>query len=263
MMLTAGVLVSVLFGVLAIQLHANLEMNVYRKGALGVSIGLGTGAVWALVFRVPSMIHSANLRILAAKDIRREAELMQLRSSIHPHFLLNTLHTIAALTVDEPRVARRLLSLLGDLLRDALQSDSEIRPLETDLAWLRSYAEILEVRHGDSIRFEWDVARETMTVPLPKLLLQPLLENAAKHGALRRPEGGVVILRTSAQDGTLRLIVEDNGPGFAPGTQDGLGLRIVRERVGFIHPRASFSIDSSPDGTRATIEIPHFQEILS
>ena len=262
MMRTAGVLVSALFGVFVVQLHANLELNLYR-GAVGTSLGLGTGAIWALAFRVPRMIPRANLRALSPKDIRREDELIQLRSCIHPHFLQNTLYTIAAINVDKPVVARGLMELLGDLFQDVFQPDSELRPFWADLGWLRGYAEILEARHGDSIHFEWDVAFEMMIVPLPKLLLQPLLENAARHGALRRPEGGVVTLRTSVQNETLRLIVEDNGPGFAPGTQDGLGLRIVRERVGAIHPSASLNIKSSPDGTRATIEIPHFRKILS
>jgi signal transduction histidine kinase len=260
LMLVAGALVSTLFGALATWLHVDRTMNNARAFLLAISIGVGVGGLWALVFLLPAVIREANLRNLAADGVRREAELAQLRSSLEPHFLLNTLHTIAALTVDEPLVARRLLAALGDLLRDALESSPEIRPLEADLHWLRRYAEILEVRHSGLLRFQWDVAAETTAVPLPKLLLQPLIENAVKHGVLCKAEGGVVILRTRFVDQALQLVVEDNGPGMPPGTKEGLGLRMVRERIGLAHPGANLRLESSSGGTRATIEIPRSRE---
>jgi LytS/YehU family sensor histidine kinase len=259
-MLIVGAFVSILFGALATWLHADREMNSARAFLLAISIGLGVGGLWALVFLLPAVIRDANLRSLAADSVRREAELAQLRSSLEPHFLLNTLHTIAALTVDEPLVARRLLAALGDLLRDALESSPEIRALEADIHWLRRYAEILEVRHRGSLRFEWDIAPETTAVLLPKLLLQPLIENAVKHGVLRRDGGGLVILHTRFIEGALQLVVEDNGPGMPPGTKEGLGLRMVRERISLAHPGATFGLASSPQGTCATIEIPHVRE---
>ncbi len=259
-MLVAGALVSMLFGALAVRLHDDVELNHLRALLLAISIGLGVGGLWALVFRLPAVIRDAKLRTLAAESMRREAELAQLRSSLEPHFLLNTLHAVAALVVDEPIVARRLLAALGDLLRDALESSPEIRPLEADIQWLRRYAEILEVRHSGSLRFEWDIAPETTAVALPKLLLQPLIENAVKHGARCRDEGGVVVVRARFVDKALQLVVEDNGPGIPPGTKEGLGLRMVRERIRVAHPGATLALVSSSEGTRATIEIPRSQE---
>jgi signal transduction histidine kinase len=259
-MFVAGALVSVFFGALAAWLHVDRALNDARACLLAISIGLGVGGLWALVFLLPAVIRDANLRSLAAESMRRQAELAHLRSSLEPHFLLNTLHTIAALTVDEPLVARRLLAALGDLLRDAIESSPEIRPLEADLHWLRRYAEILEVRHRGSLRFEWDITPETTAVPLPKLLLQPLIENAVKHGVLCRDEGGVVMLRTRFVDRALELVVEDNGPGIPPGTKEGLGLRMVRERISVAHAGATLDLASSPQGTRATIVIPRSRE---
>jgi signal transduction histidine kinase len=259
-MLVAGALVSILFGALAAWLHVDRTLNDTRAFLLAISIGIGVGGLWALVYLLPAVIRGANLRSLAADGVRREAELAQLRSSLEPHFLLNTLHTIAALTVDEPLVARRLLAALGDLLRDALESSPEIRPLEVDLHWLRRYAEILEVRHSGRLRFEWAIAPQTAAVPLPKLLLQPLLENAVKHGVLCRDEGGLVILRTRFVERALQLVVEDNGPGMPPGTREGLGLRMVRERLSLAHPGASLRLESSSEGTRATLDIPRSRE---
>ena len=260
-MLVAGALVSTLFGALAVWQHSDFGMSNVRAFFLAMSIGLGVGGLWALVFRIPVVIRDANLRSLAAESMRREAELAQLRSSLQPHFLLNTLHTVAALVVDEPLVARRLLAALGDLLRDALEPAPEMRPLEADIHWLRRYAEILEVRHRGSLRFEWAIAPETTAVLLPKLLLQPLLENAVKHGVLGRDAGGMVMVRTRFVDKALQLVVEDNGSGIPPGTQEGLGLRIVRERIGLAHPGARLRLESSSEGTRATIEIPHSREV--
>jgi len=259
-MLVAGALVSIAFGALAAWLHVDRALNDARACLLAISIGLGVGGLWALVFLLPAVLRDANLRSLAAESMRREAELAQLRASLEPHFLLNTLHTIAALTVDDPLVARRLLAALGDLLRDGLESSPEIRPLEADIHWLQRYAEILEVRHRGSLRFVWDIAPGTTAVPLPKLLLQPLLENAVKHGVLCRDGGGVVMLRTRFAHGSLQLVVEDNGPGMPAGTKEGLGLRMVRERIGLASPGASLRLASSAEGTRATIEIPRSQE---
>jgi len=259
-MLVAGVLVSSFFGTLVFQLHTDPVLKLAKVLSHGISVGLTLGGFWALVILLPAIVRDANLRSLAADGVRREAELAQLRSSLQPHFLLNTLHTVAALTVDEPLVARRLLSALGDLLRDALESAPEVRPLEADINWLRRYADILEVRHRGSLRFEWDIAPETTAALLPKLLLQPLIENAVKHGVLCRRDGGVVILRTRFVDRSLQLVVEDNGPGIPPGTKEGLGLRMVRERIGIAHPGASLRLESSPEGTCATIVIPRPQE---
>ena len=259
-MFVAGAILSIFFGALAAWLHVDRALNDARASLLAISIGLGVGGLLALVFLLPAVIRDANLRSLAAESMRREAELAQLRSSLEPHFLLNTLHTIAALTAEDPRVARRLLATLGDLLRDGLEASPEIRPLEADLHWLQRYAEILEVRHRGSFRFEWDIAPETRAVPLPKLLLQPLLENAVKHGVLSRNGGGVVNLCTRFIDKALQLVVEDNGPGIPPGTKEGLGLRMARERIRVAHAGASLRLESSSEGTRATIEIPCSRE---
>lgn len=257
---TAGILVSSVFGVIVFELHADPTMRPMRLLAHGIPTGLFIGLFWALIFLLPSIVRDANLRSVAAEAIRREAELAQLRTSLQPHFLLNTLHVISALTVDEPLVARRLLAALGDLLRDALESAPELRPLSTDIAWLRSYTDILAVRHGAKLRFEWDIQPDATSVRLPKLLLQPLLENAVNHGALHRAHAGTVTVRAGLSHTGLQLVVEDNGPGIAPGTADGLGLRIVRQRVALAHPDARLDVQSSPQGTRAIITIPRSQK---
>jgi signal transduction histidine kinase len=247
-------------------------------GAKTVNLPMATGAgaimalfqsgIWALAFIYPYAIEDARFRTLEAEKLRVEAdklrasaELGHIRAQLEPHFLLNTLNLIAGLVTQNPREARRLLACLGDLLSDALRDTDELRPLEEEVAWLQRYAEILESRHLGMLKFEWDVAAEARDVLVPRLLLQPLVENAVKHGALARPSGGWVRLRVSVEDeasARLVCVVEDNGPGMSPEPhrEGSLGLRMVRRRLELRYPDASVSFESSREGTRAIVSLP-------
>ena len=151
---------------------------------------------------------------------------------------------------EEPREARRLLSCLGDLLRDAVQETGELQRLQKQVAWLRRYGEILEARHRGALRIGWDVAPECEQALLPRLLLQPLVENAVKHGALRRGdrEGRVVVRTRREPDGTLVCGMEDNGPGMPDAERARrrrFGLHAVRRRLALEAPGASLRHESS------------------
>lgn len=129
--------------------------------------------------------------------------------------------------------------------------------------WVVLHA-LLESRHRGILRFAWGIDPATRAVVLPRLLLQPLVENAVNHGALRRREGGEVRVRTAvtgegrAAGATLLCEVEDNGPGVGPGpVRDGaLGLALVRRRIEAMHPEARFRLEPAHPGTRAVIEVP-------
>ena len=187
------------------------------------------------------------------------AELARLRSQLEPHFLLNTLNAIAGLVTENPREARRLIACLGDLLRDSLHDADELQPLEAEVAWLRRYAEILESLHAGTLSFVWEIEPSTRRALLPRLLIQPLVENAVKHGALRRRGGGVVTVR-AALDDTRRVIctVEDNGPGLpdVEPRQGAFGLHSVRRRLELKFPDAVLRMESSKSGTRSIVELP-------
>jgi LytS/YehU family sensor histidine kinase len=187
------------------------------------------------------------------------------RAHLEPHFLLNTLNAIAGLVTDDPHEARRLLVCLGDLLRDALRDEDEMQTLDDQIAWLRRYAEILEARHPGNLVFQWQIADETRSVMLPRLLLQPLVENAVKHGALRRPGGGEVTVRVEVVatngDAPEKIVctIEDNGPGLPDrGTRSGaFGLHAVRRRLELKYPQsAHLRLESSASGTRSIVELP-------
>jgi signal transduction histidine kinase len=243
----------------ALRLHYPNGVSLVRTTLFGVLSAQMYFGLWSLAFAYPFAVESARTRALEAARLRSEAELARLRAHLEPHFLLNTLNAIAGLVTEEPREARRLLSCLGDLLRDAVQDTGELQPLQKQIAWLRRYGEILEARHRGTLTVEWDVAPESEQALLPRFLLQPLVENAVKHGALRRGDrDGRVVVRTRRKpDGTLVCEVQDNGPGMpdADVRAGAFGLHAVRRRLALEAPNASLRHESSPDGTISIVEI--------
>jgi LytS/YehU family sensor histidine kinase len=230
-------------------------------------MGLTYFALWALAFVLPRVAEDARVRALETEKLRTEAELARLRSHLEPHFLLNTLNAIAGLVTEDSREARRLLGALGDLLRDSAAPDREMQTLDEQIQWLRRYAKILETRHAGNLVFHWEVGGGTQRALLPRLLLQPLVENAVKHGALMRAGGGEITVRTELGDGPkLICIIEDNGPGVPnQATRPGaFGLLSVRRRLALRYSEAAtLRIESSPAGTRSVVELPLEQGSVS
>jgi signal transduction histidine kinase len=214
---------------------------------------------WALLMELPRRIGAERRMEVERQALRQEAELARIRAALEPHFVLNTLNTIAGLVTDEPRKARNLIGTLGDLLRDTMQEAGRNRhTVREEVRWLRGFAQILAARHHGRLTFEWSVDGSMEDCFLPMLLLQPLLENAVQHGALRREEGGRVALRIGADAGRLRCTVEDDGPGFDPAgaRPEGRGMELVRRRLALESPDASLEIHSSATGTGVHITLP-------
>jgi hypothetical protein len=229
---------------------------------VGSVLGIMQCGVWALAFVYPFTADESRIRALEADKLRTGAELARLRSQLEPHFLLNTLNAIAGLVTEDPREARRLLGCLGDLLRDALQSADELQTVDREVAWLRRYAAILEARYAGTLRFQWEIGEGVDNALIPRLLLQPLVENAVKHGALWRDSDGLVLIRIvrSGRAPRTRLLcaIVDNGPGTNPARSEGFGLAAVRRRLELKYGRdgAFLSLRSSRDGTEAVVELP-------
>ena len=254
-----------------IRMHGGSGPLVLARSSLwGLFHGVMHYGLWTLAFVFPFAADDARVRALEAETLRLEAEklrsaaeLARLRAHLEPHFLLNTLNAIAGLVTDDPREARRLLVCLGDLLRDSLRDEDEMQSLDDQVTWLRRYAEILEARHAGSLVFTWDIAGEARAVRLPRLLLQPLVENAVKHGALKRPGGGEVVVRAAVvgAGGESRVVctVEDNGPGMpTKATRSGaFGLHAVRRRLELRYAgEAELRLESSGAGTRSIVDVP-------
>jgi signal transduction histidine kinase len=220
--------------------------------AITLQVGLFDGllglGLWALAVVVPQVMNDARTRAL-------EAERERLRAHLQPHFLLNTLNTISGLAVDEPHRARELIAALADLLRDSLAT-VESHTIAEEIAWLRRYAEIIETRHPQ-VRFRWDIAEATRHVRVPRLLLQPLVENAIQHGALRRREGGEVSVRTEYTTDHVTCVIEDNGPGLSEPRDGALGISLVERRLALeLAGKGAFRLERVADMTRSIVEIP-------
>jgi signal transduction histidine kinase len=253
---------------LGLRAFTTQPVSLMRTVLYGLTQAQTQFGLWTLAFALPSMLEAARVRELQAQKLEAEsqqlrsaAELARLRSHLEPHFLLNTLNAIAGLVTEEPKQARRLLSALGDLLRDALRNQHESQPLAAQIEWLKRYAQILEARHRGDLSFSWDIAPETEQASLPPLLLQPLVENAVKHGALRAKGPGQVWIKAELLDHGKRLCcsVRDNGPGTHPGPVrvGAFGLESVRRRIQLRYgDRGEVSLESLPNGTLATVIVP-------
>ncbi|HEX8796033.1 MAG TPA: histidine kinase [Polyangiaceae bacterium] len=234
--------------------HRSIVVAV-RMGAANGVLGLG---LFAMAVALPFAASGAR----EAERLRSVAELARLRANLQPHFLFNTLSTVSALVGEEPGEARRLIATLGDLLRDSLVETEERQTLGAEIAWLQSYADILETRHRGSISFRWEIDEATRDVLVPRLLLQPLVENAVKHGALRRLEGGEVAIRTRLDPGArVTCVVEDNGPGPQESKRrsGALGLDLVTRRLALEYGgAATFRLERDRDEgrTRSVVDFP-------
>jgi len=203
-------------------------------------------------------------RARAVEQMRAElaqAELRALRAQIHPHFLFNTLNSIASLIGSQPRAAEDVTMRLADLFRYTLRaSEREQSTLGQELAFLRDYLEIEHVRFGDRLKVEEDIEPGLEQALVPSLLLQPLVENAVRYAIGARAEGGVLRIGARRDANQLRLEVADDGPGFdegAPPSGTGFGLHAVRERLRAAGLPDALKIESTPGrGVRVTVTLP-------
>lgn len=240
--------------------HPEREPSLLRGLAFGLIFGQLHAGLWAMAFIYPFAAEDARLRALEAERLRTAIEAAQLRAHLEPHFLLNTLNAIAGLVTEDPREARRLIGCLGDLLRDAARPGHELQTIDQEMQWLDRYVAILNARHRDALRFRWEISAEARAALLPRLLLQPLVENAVKHGALKRAAGGEVVVRveivTTGAEPRVVCTVEDNGPGLGEPRSGSLGLHVVRRRLELNHPTAALRLESSDRGTRSIVDLP-------
>jgi two-component sensor histidine kinase len=191
-----------------------------------------------------------------------EARLESLRAKLHPHFLFNTLNSIAALVRENPREAEEMVGTLSDLLRASLASaDADEIPLGQELELVTKYASVEQARFGDRLTVEVDVPAELHDARVPQLLLQPLVENAIRHGVAPREGPGIVRVSGSSSGSRLHLLVEDDGVGLGAQSErrgHGIGLVATRERLRHTYGD-DYRIDigvRQPMGTRVSIELP-------
>jgi two-component system, LytTR family, sensor histidine kinase AlgZ len=193
-------------------------------------------------------------RSLAAAALARDAELRALRYQLHPHFLFNTLNAISALVVGgQSREATRMIARLGDFLRATLESDGvhEVS-LAEELSLAEHYTDIEKARLGERLQLNLNVGPDALRAAVPYLLLQPLIENAIRHGIAPRPGGGRVLLRVARQAQRLQLSLYNDGTArdaHGDESPSAVGLRNVRERLRHLYQNDHrFDIDFAADG---------------
>ena len=192
---------------------------------------------------------------IEAESLRVRSDLNALRSQLNPHFLFNTLNSVITLVGSDPTKAEQALLSLSSMLRYALGSRREVQEAEVtfeqELRFTEAYLALETLRLGDRLRVERAIEPATLSLELPSLTLQPLVENAIKHSISKRPGGGTVAIRAYVCEGSLQIDVWDDGDGASPeqlASSNGLGLRTVRRRVDLYYEQlATMTIDSSPD----------------
>src|SRR5262245_53781552 len=201
----------------------------------------------------------AERRVLDSQVSAREAELRALRAQLNPHFLFNSLNSISSLAGSEPESARRMCQLLGDFLRTSLALGGRDRvTLAEELELAGRYLAIEQVRFGPRLGFEREVEPGAERCLIPPLLIQPLIENAVKHGVADRIEGGVIRIEALRRDGALAIAVENpRDPEAPPRRGQGMGLENVRRRLAARDPRtAGVDVTCEPERFRVVVRLP-------
>ena len=194
-----------------------------------------------------------------------QAQLQALKMQLQPHFLFNTLHSISALVHIDPQAADKMIARLGDFLRLTLDSAGiQEVPLRQELEFLRCYLDIERIRFKDRLSVEMNIEPVALEARLPNLILQPIVENAIRHGIAPRTDAGRIEIAARRFDGSLQVQITDNGPGLAINGNNG---RILKEGVGLANTQARlqqlYGDDSRLDlantargGLSVTLEIP-------
>jgi sensor histidine kinase YesM len=194
-----------------------------------------------------------------ARRLAAEAQFASLESRVQPHFLFNTLNSIAALIPKDPAGAEKMTEQLASLLRSSLDAAPHATvPLHQELKVVRDYLDIERVRFGSRLRYDIRLDQALADVRVPTLSLQTLVENCVKYAVAPRREGGSIVVSAVRSNGCIRLSVSDDGPGFdGAELPAGHGLELIRSRLAALFgDRARLSIAGHPGDTTVTIELP-------
>ncbi|WP_394838908.1 histidine kinase [Pendulispora rubella] len=262
-------------------------VDVWMKLAMGGTLTYGQRVLRSLIGWVSAFVFAYGIVLFAGATMsanqrkreseRREAalatelvraQLSALKSQLQPHFLFNTLNTaVAFVRQGDVKTAERTLLLLSDMLRDVLrQVDSTDVTVREEVQMLKRYLEIQELRFADRLRVTWTIDPQVLEARVPLLLLQPVVENAVRHGIARRASAGMLEIRARREGDQLVLDVRDDGPGPPEGfvlcACPGLGLRNIRERLEQHYGgQAEFRLERvESGGTLASISLPFHTE---
>jgi two-component system LytT family sensor kinase len=270
-LLAFGISQTTLMWVLRSALYRLFRLGSYSHGIVPLSY-LTEFAIQVMVFSVMvGILHAVNaLNEARARELRTahlesslaRAELRNLRLQLQPHFLFNALNTISSTMYRDVSAADEMLAQLAELLRTSLRTTKiDEVALNTELSTLECYLAIMRARFGERLRVEIEVAPETRSALVPSMILQPLVENAIRHGNAERIGGGRIVMRALTRANELVLEVEDDGPGVADSHDlpaKGTGLSVTAERLNLLYGDAhSFETKNRPEsGFLVRIAVP-------
>jgi len=269
---------------LFVTIHVSVRIFVYPVRMEGKVVPVSP-ALWRTLFlffafdnivNTYAMIAIFGHMMLSHRDLRErelrsaqlegklaKAQLSMLKMQLQPHFLFNTLNAVSALTRDHPEAAEDMLVRLSDLLRRTLDNDAEQEvPLRAELEFLGQYLEIEQVRFADRLKVDLNPDPDTLDALVPNMFLQPLVENALRHGIGRKAQGGRLEMRSWREASDLLVSVQDSGPGFPSYSrtpmEEGIGLSNTRSRLQHLHPgKHQIKFTNAPGGGAVvTLRIP-------
>lgn len=233
---------------------------VLRLGGFALLVTAAMTLLHFTLGHLKARVEEKAIELQKLREIEAQTRLATLQTKVNPHFLFNTLNTLLNLVRSEPDRAEELILRLSELYRRILTlPEGGTLPLSEELELVREYLSIEQVRLGSRLAFEIHCTPEASGVELPPLLVEPLVQNAVKHGLSAKPEGGTIRIRAEREGGRLGITVEDDGAGSAgTATGCGFGLENLRQRLRLhYHQRARLEAGAREGGGyRARIEVP-------
>ncbi len=214
-----------------------------------LSVSLGRALYIFITDRYKSVINQKDVELAQMNELHRQAELQSLRAKINPHFLYNALNSIASLATTDPLKTEKMALALSDFFKYAINREQkQFNSLQEELNAIRTYLEIEKVRFGDRLNFEIDCEPGFLDIPIPQLLIQPLVENAIKHGLSQITENGFIKVSIIKEERKLGIRIYDNGPAFPEGPLSGFGIRNTQERIALLYgSKAAINWENKPE----------------
>ena len=234
------------------------QANVAALFVIGMLVYAATVTIHYLLLEVEAARH-AEEAALRYQVLMREAELKAFKAQVDPHFLFNSLNAVASMCGTRPAEAREMAQRMADFFRQTLRVGSLERiTLGQEIDLVSRYLAIEQVRFGERLRFQLDVEDAARERPVPPLILQPLVENAVRHGIASMIEGGTIVLDASVRNGTLRIRLQNPAdPDRVQSRGEGIGLQNARGRLAAISGgRAAFRTDEKEGNFIVEMEIP-------
>lgn len=265
--------------VVAEMLRWGVQLLNFRFGTFGLFEGKQLLNPWVFLASAATTLFAVTLPIWVWASFRNErqletqhahlieARLAALTNQINPHFLFNTLNSIATLIRVNPESARDMIYRLSKILRRLLRKPENLSPLRDEISFIDDYLAIEMVRFGEKLRFEKEIGADTLDWPVPSMILQPIVENSIRHGLASKVDGGTVRIKTWIEQARLHIRIEDDGVGIDEQKlkrmfESGIGISNVNERLRVLFgPRYRMSVESSSGkGTQTLIEVPELEE---